>query len=250
MQDSGGGIEWQAFLKFTAAPYGWYVKYYCVLYLFVPLLNILFKRMHHKEIWLIFLAVITTLGACGRYQKMVEDNVILLYLFKILKNLFPVVYYWLGQYVYGKIDKIVQIPLKGYTTLLLGFLAGNGIFLYRKYYGTKVYFIPNGYGTLNIVLISLFLFIILYKAGLKVRENGWIDRISCVTLEAYLLSSISDNFICRLTASSYRYSPWYLMVAGILGTAIFSILTGMAIHEILDKVYTLLGVKRVIRENH
>lgn len=40
-------------LRFTTAPYSWCIKYYILLYLRIPLLNMLFKRSRPKKFILI-----------------------------------------------------------------------------------------------------------------------------------------------------------------------------------------------------
>lgn len=73
----------EAYVRFSAAPYGWYINMYCGLYLIIPFLNLLYANIQTKKQkqLLIFILVISSALPSVWWQ-----------------NSYPLTYYFIGRY--------------------------------------------------------------------------------------------------------------------------------------------------------
>lgn len=233
---------------FETAGYSWYIKYYIVLYLFIPFINKLFRRIDGKQqIALIgCFVVIASLGAYGRYTNTVENSILLRYIFKVLKNMFPAMYYCMGIWIREN-NVLFHLNKKycfGAAGILIIFVMCNSIYMHLKNYGEIVHTIPNGYGTWNLVGISFLLFILLFYIGEKRRmtkmECKYLVILSNSTLVAYLVSEISDSIWRNAVGKMQLPLPWYMIVPCVIVTAVFSLVFGVWGTKLSDRIVSML----------
>ncbi len=220
----GESIEYliKGVFSFRTASYSWYIKYYLILFLVIPLINMILNKINRKHILgLVFILVIlSSIGSYGRYNSFVEGNQYLTLLFKVLKNIFPLLYYMIGcllEEYREKIKKLKKNKLLVITALLL---VGNALYYHISNYGERIDLIPNGYGTWNVIVISILVatLTIRFEKELTFKSRKILVTVSNATLIAYLVSEMFDNiasavFRIRLPFNLLFIFPWVLFVA-------------------------------------
>lgn len=222
-------------IKFSTAPYSWYVKYYLLLFLLIPILNWIYKKTSFKELLIISLFVGGVIGSYGRYTITVESSKILLIIFKILKNLFMPLYYLMGLFFREYLaDKKLKISIV--WICLIGFLTLTSTGMFLKYKNHSLVVIPNGYGIWYIVVLSVLLFTLLfYYAPLVCSKDNkiWINISNC-TLIAYLVSYISDDITRQMTKRMESAAPFWLYFICVPIGFTLSILVGYIGNKVIN----------------
>lgn len=193
--------------------YSWYIEMYIGLALMIPFLNLLWNGIGSRKGQLSLVAVMAALtvlpsifniydfktpGALVRpwlaesFNQIVPDW---------WKNIYPVTYYFIGAYIRRNVDmKKLRTP-----ALFAAYLAAillSGVFNVWKTATVKFKYgewcdYPSLQITVCAVLLFLFINSIRYPDVPK-RASAVIAFISKITLGAYLLSWIPDNYFYRI----------------------------------------------------
>lgn len=220
----GESIEYliKGVFSFRTASYSWYIKYYLILFLVIPLINMILYKINRKHILglTFILVILSSIGSYGRYNSFIEANQYLTFLFKVLKNIFPLLYYMIGYLLEEYRERIKKWKNNELLIITTLFLVGNALYYHMSNYGEGVDLIPNGYGTWNIIVISILVAIltIRFEKELTLKSRKILIIVSNSTLIAYLVSEIFDNiasavFRIRLPFNLLFIFPWVLFVA-------------------------------------
>ena len=197
-------------LKFSGAPYSWYVEMYIGLFLMIPFLNLIYKGLDSKKKKqvLVFTFLILTAfpsilnifdfnnthwwyqaSADGVYQKILPEW---------WKRIYPLTYYFIGNYLkeYG-----LKLNIRKSIVYLIVLTVGLGTFcFYRSYASGFVWGDWADYPSLVIVIMSVLVFHILRKIGKRMNNfpqpiKNLIGKMSGLVLGTYLVSYIFDSII-------------------------------------------------------
>lgn len=151
--------------------------------------------------------------------------------FKIIKNIFPFLYYSIGYIIEEKRKDVVKI--KGCYLWIIGiiFLVLESTIFHFVNLGNAIPLVPNGYGSWNVIILSSIVICIIIKYSDKYSGSSVITLISSSTLITYLVSEIFDNILFSILGKTLPIPmvwmmPWIFVVAvasfviGIAGTKI------------------------------
>jgi surface polysaccharide O-acyltransferase-like enzyme len=226
---------------FKTAHYSWYVKYYIILYLMIPFINkVLQKNTKKKSCLFIFgLCILSGVGTFFRYSPWVENSIFFTVIFKVIKNLFPIIYYCIGGIFCMQLEQIKIWFEKKRIVLCLCFilLVLNSIIVNLKYKASDIYTVPNGYGSLELIVISSLLFFLMYAYVMEsnLGDKKYLVLISNSTLIAYLVSSIFDDIWTKVIYSFFAKVHWYFIFPCVIFTSFFSISIGIACTYVINK---------------
>ena len=246
----------KSYLGFSAAPYAWYISMYIGLFLLIPFLNILYHGLdskRKKQALLLIMLIITAIPPMlnGReYMPSIIPGADFNVLPSWWLNLYPLTYYFIGAYIKEyqvKLPKIFSacaiFTIMMIESALVWMQSENGT------YKTTV----DGYGNGFVVLLSVFIFLLLYDINLK---NSFLknlfETISGLSLGIYLLSYIFDYIVyyqhlnIRIPIIADRFKYYFAVVPLIF----FSSLAISAIVELVYILYTKLKnkVKKSIKK--
>lgn len=203
--------------KIVYFEYGWYIKLYIGMLLFIPFFNIMYKSLktrQKKEALILTFILLTSLGPLT--FDIIPKTWNILYVFT---------YYFIGAYFKEykvKINFIIFILIFSFiifiTTLSSFYAANNGLFNW-DYLG---YSLNSGYSAFPVILISIFLLIICTNINIKFKPIKFLLKtISIVSLEMYLFSQMFDIIIYTpLQKAEYSFydftSKLYLILPLIL----------------------------------
>ncbi len=216
-------------LNYTGANYAWYIEMYIGLFMLIPFINLMYNGLATRKGKLIlvvtFLALTTLPTLFNSRDKILPDFWVVLY---------PITYYFIGAYL-----KEYPVKLKKWLNLLLLFGAvlvfgvicylhsDGGNFKWTKY--------NDWFGYMNVVTATL-AFIFLSSRDTS-RFPKWSKKalayISDITLGAYLVSYIFDNFVYTKFLNLYvkdvldrvYYFVPTVLVIGVLSLALSAVLS-------------------------
>lgn len=174
-------------IDFTANSYSWYVNMYIGLFLIMPFLNIIFNQIKENKKYLLFfigiLLLITSIPKLLNYWSVV----------------YPISYYFIGAYI-----KEYNSNISNDKLMILFLIIVIAEVLICCYIGPNLAVILNNYGSLQLALKSVAIFLILYRINIK---NHLLKRIICTiskhSLSIYLFSNIIDLLVYSYLNDKY-----------------------------------------------
>lgn len=181
----------QRLFGYNGAYYGWYVEMYVGLTLLTPFLNVGLKHLSDKELFG-FSAVLLFLSSLPGLTRWVVVP-------EFWKYLYPVSFYVLGA-IFRRVQPKIH-PMFGFLAALASaLLMGAGTVLSTD--DTFQHAATWSFGDLGMVIVSVGLFIGMYRAKLPHFLSRFFAFAATGSYGAYLLSHLLD-------AQFYRYaSPW------------------------------------------
>lgn len=198
------------FLKYTAAPYAWYIEMYIGLFLLIPFLNLIYNNLgtqRQKQLLLLVTAVLTVAPTLFNAFDLKNPewwagpkytDALTQVLPRWWSNLYPVTYYFTGCYLreYGlRMKSRTLVVLLAITTL--GFTLFN---FWRNYGGGFHAALYNNWGAIQPYVTSILLFTLMSRIkGEKLpgAAKFWLWKVSDLCLYIYLVSYIPDIVIYR-----------------------------------------------------
>ena len=202
--------------NFSADGYSWYVEMYIGLFLLIPFLNILYNGLEtrkNKQIFIIILGILISLPSLinNIYVKEIKLEIIP----EWWKSIYPLIYYFIGCYIkeYGiKINKFKGI------LLFIGLILFESIASYiYNYNSTFSWDFIQGYGSLQVVVITTIFFLLLYdiKCEGKIKTKI-INKIASLSLDIYLFSFIVDKVVYghlwKKFSTPMDYLPYMILI--------------------------------------
>lgn len=211
-------LEWiGTIFTFSANGYSWYVEMYIGLALLIPFLNLIWQGLKSKKEFHILLFVLFFLTSLPNFWNRINNDIPFLSIIEFPTfwvEFYPILFYFIGVYIRQYQIKIPKV------WAFLGFIFLTVIETVLLYLGADHgTFVKNigGYASLPIVIKSALLFIILYD--LKEPSNKLIKgftpllkSISVLTLDCYLASYITDQFIYRYYFKHYFTTQNYAII--------------------------------------
>lgn len=181
----------QRLLGYNGAYYGWYVEMYVGLTLLTPFLNVALQNMSNKKMFA-FSAVLLFLSSLpGLTRWIVVPD--------FWKFLYPISFYVLGaifRRVQPKINPLLGLAAALSSALLMG--AGTVLSTDGKFQDA----ITWSFGDLGMVIVSVGLFIGMYRAQFSPALGRFLAFASTGSYGAYMLSHLLD-------AQFYQFvMPW------------------------------------------
>lgn len=227
-------IEWgKKILDFTAIPYAWYIEMWIGLFLLTPFLNMLYKAIptqRQKKMLLLTLlllvAVAFTLNSNGRR---LAPN--------FWKDLFPVLYFYLGSYIAEYKPKVQSRTL--WLIVLVCALITPCYNLLQSYEHPYSDSFGGHLGVIGVVL-AISIFLLLYQWNTQnPTARTVLSKISLLSLDMYLCCYMMDRlvypyFIEHHFVNQSQFGKWFFVIIPILFTGSF------AIAWVKDKVWKLV----------
>lgn len=230
------GTAFKELVKFSAAPYAWYVRHYLILFAIIPFLNKVYELIKNKILFIILLILLMSIGTYFRYR---VDFVG----FYLLKNLFSVVYYFMGKYIRDRGIPCWLTVRRCGMAVVLAVLLKSGL-EYKINFGEIFYAVPNGYGALCTVVVSFFLFCFLYQLFFEKRNSKHIEQVSQLTLLVYLISWIFDSMFYTGIKNLLHLNILPLWSIFIIVPAILalSLLCAICLRKLIISLEKVLGI--------
>ena len=233
--------------------YSWYIEMYIGLVLLIPFLNLLWNGIESRGGQLSLVAVMTVLtvlpsifnifdfqtpGALLRpqlsksFSQIVPDW---------WQNFYPVTYYFIGAYIRKNVDmkKLKTLPL------LAAYLCAvllSGAFNIRMSAGIKFrYGVWCDYPSFQVSVCAVLLFLCINSVRYPKIPDGAarvLAFISKITLGAYLLSWIPDNFIYRRLNAAVPNMPTRLNYFPL--TVLLTVVTSLAAAALVQCAVNLI----------
>lgn len=215
---------------FKGTYYSWYVNLYIGLFLMIPFLNMIFANLKDKKTFnylLITLFILTGLPS--------TVNLLCTLLPTYWVGIYPILYYYLGAYIYKyKPD----ISIKKCILFLAIILSFEGIVNFTFFFGKYFEFIPfNDYFSGLVILTAFITFVLLLKLKINYtpRKEKILKTLSDAVFGAYLLSCIFDRIFYDCLFKSTLYAP--LIIALVYS---LSLLSSIIINVIYNKVKSII----------
>lgn len=177
--------------KIVYFEYGWYVKLYIGMILFMPFFNLAYnslKTRRNKEILILTFILLTSLGPLT--FEIIPKTWNILYVF---------MYYFIGAYFKEykvKLNPIIFLIFSIFTvfiTTVSSFYNSNDQLFNWDNLG---YSLNSGYSSFPVILICIFLLILCTNINIKFKPIQFLFKIvSLVSLEIYLFSQMFDIII-------------------------------------------------------
>lgn len=206
--------------SFSANEYAWYIEMYIGLFLLIPFLNILYSSINnknHKQYLIITLLIMVSLSPIINYLTI--RNVKLEIIPNWWNGIYPLVYYFIGCYIS---EYQVEIDKKKGITIFTIIIFLETILSYIFNYNNKFdWNFLGGYNSLQTVIASTILFLLIYKTKNKNKKiNKIITSISILSLDMYLFSYIADKIIYKnldnYLKSPVEYLKYYILIISIV----------------------------------
>lgn len=238
-------------MKFSSAPYSWYVELYLGLFLLTPLLNALYNGLKNQREKQVLLGTLILLTAMPHVVNIYVDDLKWFanpassraYV-KILPTywtgLYPITYYFIGCYLR---EFKLKLTIRGNLLLSLLVFIMNGTFNYYRSYGACFVKGPWQENGSLLILIQTVLFFSFFDNLQEHHFPKWTSRIlpkiSSLCFGAYLLSWVFDITIYEwLTA---RVSPMPLRLNYLPLTVPLVYISALALSWIIHQIYYTSG---------
>lgn len=178
-------------LSFSGRNYFWYIKFYLILYMFIPLLNWLYRKLISQASKILLIAIPVLLSSFPAFLTEISSG--RLSYPRWMTVLYPAAYYFIGCYISEyrpSVKKRLVLSL-----FLLSVLLESVMKIYL-YFGKEQLPASDEFGSLLILAESVFLFLMLYDVHLrntKVKRMTLI--ISQLSFDIYLVSYITDSIV-------------------------------------------------------
>ena len=219
-----------AMLNFSCCDYAWYIMMYLGLFLMMPFLNMAYHGCAGKKqkqlLVLSFIALSVLPSLLNTY-------------FQIYSlwwtRLYPLCYYFTGAYLS---EYMPELKPGKTLALLLALLAAYSFFFYFHYNALGAALIGVYQDTWEVYLLSVLLFVLLYRLRLPSLPGFFarcIRKVSDLTLPAYLLTWIPDSLIypllmAKVPAGAPRYK-WLLLTVPV------SLISALLMAQLVDWAY-------------
>lgn len=192
--------------NFTADEYAWYIEMYIGLFLLIPFLNIMYeglKTKKNKQYLILTLLIMVSISPIINF--ITVRNVKLEIIPNWWNSIYPLVYYFIGCYISEyQIDINKKKGITIFTIIIVLETILSYVFSYNNKFDTNFL---GGYNSLQTVLASTILFLLLYKIKNENKKiNKIVTSISLLSLDMYLFSYIVDKVVYR-TLDNYLKSP-------------------------------------------
>lgn len=244
----------KSYFSFSAAPYAWYVAMYIGLFLLIPFLNILWHGLDSPRKKQLLLAIMIFLTAL---PSVLNGNANITPLIPGINfnltiswwvGLYPLTYYFIGAYIreyQPKINPLIS------ALIIIGTALLEAAAKYKQSEGGAIKTtVDNGYGNMFALLISVFIFLLLYDVDIK--SAFWksiFETISKLSLGIYLISYIFDQIVyyrylnIRVPQIPDRFKYYFIIVPLVFFASLFA-------SAIIDFVYRIIGkVKNRIKRS-
>lgn len=206
--------------NFTADEYAWYIEMYVGLFLLIPFLNVMYDGLKAKKNKQYL--ILTLLGMISLSPIMSSITVRGMKL-DIIPNwwnsIYPLLYYFIGCYIS---EYEIKINKKKGIIILIGLILLETILTYTVHYNSVVdWSFIGGYSSLQTVIISTTIFLLLYNVNCKKeRISKIIKSISIMSLDIYLFSYIVDKvvykFLDNYLKTPVEYVKYYILIIIVL----------------------------------
>lgn len=208
---------------FFGVNYGWYVKMYVGLLLFSPILNLAMDQLNGRSglLWLAGTMLILTALPSATDLGIAPDYWV---------SLYPLTYYVLGAVIRRLQPAPSPVLCLGGAVLTA---VGLGICSLLTSQGNFTDGFGQGYGGFWITLITLLLFLGLYRAQPGPRTRKLLDWASGGVFEAYMLSHLLDAWVYKSVPQWQVPGKWFLGYLFLtLPIFLVSLVAGKALHAV------------------
>ncbi len=254
----------RGFFSFEHANYSWYIEMYIGLFLLCPFLNILYHGLQTQKKKLALIGTLLFMTALPSIVNIAIPCVMTLikgngydYSFPLIPDFWealyasPLTYYFIGCYL-----KEYPIKLKSRYIFIISLftLVLNGTFNYIYSYGNvfKFHTLNDYQGILQVIQSVLFFSFFANLSYEKVSANisKIIAKISELTLGAYLISWIFDNYLYQILRKNVETMTqrlyWFpvMVVLVVIGSLIASYIMNL-IYNTLMFIYNKIKSKLI-----
>lgn len=206
---------------------GWYVELFISMSILIPFFNMMFNNMSKRQHQYFIIALVCSISI----PAFVNDNEILkeyIYLPNFISNMYPFVYYSIGNYIRKYNEEITVNNKKLVSIILLCITLITSLLFFAEGGYTRP---VDGYYP-SIIQVILATSIFLLFRNVFSRGNKVIDYVSKYTLGIYIASLPVDRILYplleSLVGSGYgliKFSPFIVIVAFMLAVILGVVLT-------------------------
>lgn len=208
--------------NFSANGYSWYVEMYIGIFLLIPFLNILYdnlKTKKNKQYLIITLIIMTSLYPIINYIKI--NNIKLDIIPNWWNGLYPLLYYFIGCYINEykiKINK--KKGLLAFISIIIVETFITYLYSYNNLFDSNFF---NGYSSLQTVILSTILFLLVYNIKTdNIRIIKIVSSVSLLSFDMYLFSYIVDKIVYGKLDNYFKTPIEYLKLYPLVIIIIFS----------------------------
>ena len=212
-------------IKFTGAPYAWYIGMYLGLFLMIPFLNILYKNVPTKNWKICLLGSFIALAAIPAWWG----------------KIYPITYYFIGCYIseYGiKIKKRFNIPLIAACTVIYG--ASTFLQSYKGVFKWNALCDYNSILSICLTILVFTFFINLNYEKFPKKLSFVFGKLSGLCLGAYLVSYIFDSLFYPILIRKVPVMTQRLWFFLIIVPLVYA--ASLALSYVLSKIQKLLEI--------
>lgn len=220
-------------LGFKTIGYAWYLEMYIGLFLLIPFLNIVIKKVYDAGNKRMIYAVSLTAMILTALHTMVsrEGHIVLS---RYWEMNFPVTFYLLGAYI-----RMYQLRLPWkYISIAIFILCINPIICVIIGSDKLVSITGAYYGIMNIVAVYI-LFVIFYPIK-KVPAKKVVTVVSFSCLEMYLISFVTDKMLYPVAMEHFyttqsKFLIWFVRITSCL--LVVDFLCAFALKKMINFIY-------------
>ena len=254
----------RGFFSFEHANYSWYIEMYIGLFLLCPFLNVLYHGLETQKKKLVLIGTLLFMTALPSIVNIAIPCVMTLikgngynYSFPLIPDFWetlyasPLTYYFVGCYLR---EYPIKIKCRNIFIISLFTLILNGTFNYIYSYGSvfKFHTLNDYQGILQVIQSVLFFtfFTNLNYEKVSAKFSKFIAKISELTLGAYLISWIFDNYLYEIlrrnvgTMTQRLYWFPVMVTLVVIGSLIASYLLNL-IYSLFSIIFTKIKSKFV-----
>ena len=255
----------KSIFDYTGANYSWYVELYIGLFLLIPFVNALYKKLTKQErkyfiITLLFLTVFPSLF--NTFDITFSQGIKEFFLSyngqdKILPTfwdcLYPLTYYYIGCYLYDNRKKVYSVKklLLIYVICMVLFGTINYIYNYNSTF--RYIEITHNWNSIECVVNSVLVFLICQNCSFKKVPDlikKLVSKLSEISFSTYLLSYVFDMIFYQMLNDNFIHFKDKLLFLPLIVIAVF-ICSNIAafLIEILVKKITFIINNRLTKQN-
>ena len=254
-------------LRYTAAPYSWYIEMYIGLFLMIPFINIVYNNLPSQK-WklgliaiLIFVTMapsivnVYNLDSLSWWLQPSTSNSFAKILPEYWLDFYPITYYVIGCYLseYGlKIKKWLNLVL-----IALSVVASGTYYFWRSHNGVYIWGAWGAYYSIFTVVLSVLVFVFIMNLNYeKIPQKlaRFFAKISGVCLGGYLVSWIFDQAFYPILIEKVPFVPdrlesFVIMVPAVYVCSLLLSYILSLVQLVIEKIYSIIMSKFMTLKN-
>lgn len=217
---------------------GWYIELYIGLALLIPFLNLLISNISKKEFQLLIITLLFVVAIPSFINANPDFHGI--YLPNFWKNIYPLIYYFIGAYI-----RLYHSDINIKNTSLLTLYSVSTLYLIQllfRHAAPYTYSVEGYYSSIINVILATSFFLLLFR--IVRNSNVLFNFISKYTLTTYIMAYPIDMILYPRFVNLMSSTKNLLIAAPIIITIAFilTILSGVILNKIFNYIWLKLTI--------